>query len=199
MRRFLAFAIALLAGLAVGGVSALAMAGLLPGSKGLGGGGTVVGQWSADFAIGSREAGPYVRARVARHGLLALARSEAVYFTATRDQAGRPLREACRYRLAGGPMPARWWSVTLYDGASRLPMNDDRALSFDATRAGAGDWSAIIAPEEPRGANWISSRNAGTFDLTLRLYVPDPALFRDPRRVLVPPRIVRVACSGAAS
>src|SRR5690606_20588940 len=104
------------------------------------------------------------------------------YFTSATDDDGRPLSEACRYRLSGGPMPARWWSVTLYDGESRLPMNDDGALSIDASRAGGGRWEAIVAPARPAGEEaWISSRNAGRFDLTLRLYVPEPALFEDPR------------------
>ncbi|KPQ33057.1 MAG: hypothetical protein HLUCCX21_01970 [Porphyrobacter sp. HL-46] len=199
MRRVLAYLIATLAGAAIGLGSALAMAGLWPGASALAFGNVEVDGWRSDFTIGSETADPYIRARIARHGLLALAKSEAVYFTRAVDDTGQPLNEACRYRLAGGPMPAGWWSVTLYDAASMLPINDDNALSIDASRAGSGRWEAVIAPLQAEGAeHWISSRNAQTFDLTLRLYLPEPALLADPVAALTPPTIERLDCEGAA-
>jgi hypothetical protein len=199
MLRFLGYLLAMAAGSAAGLGSALWMAGLLPGANTLAFGNVDVGGWRSDFAIGSKSADPYTRARVARHGLLALARSEAVYLTRNTDDAGAPLREACTYRLSGGAMPAGWWSVTLYDGASMLPANTDSALSIDASRVGAGAWEAVIAPERPGGAeHWISSRKAGTFDLTLRLYMPDPAVIDSPATALKPPRIARLSCGEPA-
>jgi hypothetical protein len=156
-----------------------------------------VGGWRSDFAIGSEAADPYTRARVARHGLLALAKTEAVYFTRATDDAGAPLREGCSYRLSGGSMPAQWWSVTLYDGQSMLPANTDNALSINAEMFAGGAWSAVIAPQRPEGGGaWISSRGAGAFDLTLRLYVPDPALLANPEKTLVAPTIERLACGA---
>jgi hypothetical protein len=197
MRRFLAYLFAVVAGCALGLGGALAMAGLWPGANPLAFGDVEVDGWRSDFAIGSEAADPYTRARVARHGLLALAKTEAVYFTRTADDAGQPLRETCRYRLSGGAMPAGWWSVTLYDAQSMLPSNTDEALSIDASRAGAGRWEAVIAPERPLGAgHWISSRNAGAFDLTLRLYMPEAALLERPLQTLVPPQIERIGCDG---
>ena len=199
MRRGLAYLLACLAGIIGGGASALAMAGLLPGTDTLAFGKVDVGGWRSDFAIGSEAADPYTRARVARHGLLALARTEAVYFTHTTDDDGAPLSEDCRYRLSGGAMPAGWWSVTLYDARSMLPANTDGALSIHAEQAGTGAWEAIIAPLRPKGAgHWISSRGAGRFDLTLRLYMPDPALISAPGETLEPPRVTRLECGGAA-
>lgn len=199
MRRMIAYFAAAFAGCALGLGSALAMAGLWPGSSSLAFGDVDVGGWRSDFAIGSKAADPYIRARVARHGLLALAKSEAVYFTRAVDDDGKPLREACTYRLSGGPMPAGWWSVTLYNAASMLPANTDAALSIDASRAGTGAWVAVIAAKRPEGADhWISSRKAGRFDLTLRLYMPEEALLTDPADALVPPRIARLACEEAA-
>lgn len=197
MRRFFAYLLAVVAGSVLGLGSALWLAGLLPGASTMAFGNVDVRGWRSDFAIGSEAADAYTRARVARHGLLALARSEAVYFTRTTDDDGAPLREACTYRLAGGAMPAGWWSVTLYDTASMLPANTDSALSIDASRAGAGAWEAVIAAERPEGADhWISSRKAGTFDLTLRLYMPDPAVIAAPTTALDPPRIKRLGCDG---
>lgn len=195
MRGVFAYCAAVVAGSALGLGSALWLAGLWPAGRALAFGDVDVGGWLSDFAIGSEAADPYTRARVARHGLLALAKSEAVYFTRAVDDIGAPLREACTYRLSGGAMPADWWSVTLYDGASLLPANTDNALSVDASRAGGGAWEAVIAPARPDGAaHWISSRNAGTFDLTLRLYMPDPALLATPKAALNPPKVERVAC-----
>lgn len=195
MRRSLSYGAAVVVGALLGLGSALWMAGLWPEGRKLAFGDVDVGGWRSDFAVGSEAADPYTRARVARHGLLALAKTEAVYFTRALDDTGAPLREACTYRLSGGPMPAGWWSVTLYDAASMLPANTDNALSIDAEQAGAGTWEAIIAPERPgEGAAWISSRGAGTFDLTLRLYMPEPALLAGPEQRLDPPRIARLSC-----
>ena len=174
MRFTLGLLAALLVGLAIGGASALMLSGIWPRGGSISGVNEIdVEGWRSDFSVGSEAADPYTRARIARHGLLALAKSEAVYFTRSTDDRGRRLREGCTYRISGGDQPARWWSITIYDAESRLPMNTDEALSIDASEAGDGPWAAIIAPRRPPEAtHWVSSRNAGTFDLTLRLYVP---------------------------
>jgi hypothetical protein len=197
MRRAGAYLLAMFAGLALGLGSALWLAGLWPQRSNMAFGDVDVGGWRSDFAIGSEAADPYTRTRVARYGLLALAKTEAVYFTRAADDTGARLREACSYRLTGGAMPAGWWSVTLYDGQSMLPANSDAALSIDVERAGGGAWQAVITPKRPAdGGLWISSRGAGTFDLTLRLYMPDAALLADPGAVLAAPRIERLSCEG---
>ena len=197
MRRWLPCIGAVIGGVLLGFGSALWLAGLWPQRSTMTFGDVDVGGWRSDFAVGSKAADPYTRARVARHGLLALAKTEAVYFTRATDDTGAPLREACSYRLSGGQMPAGWWSVTLYDGQSMLPANTDGALSIDAERAGGGAWSAVIAPARPAdGGLWISSRGAGSFDLTLRLYMPSAALLSAPDTALTPPRIERISCEG---
>lgn len=197
MRRWLPCIGAVIGGVLLGFGSALWLAGLWPQRSTMTFGDVDVGGWRSDFAVGSKAADPYTRARVARHGLLALAKSEAVYFTRATDDTGAPLREACRYRLSGGQMPAGWWSVTLYDRQSMLPANTDGALSIDAARARGGAWSAVIAPARPAdGGLWISSRGAGSFDLTLRLYMPSAALLSAPDTALTPPRIERISCEG---
>lgn len=195
MRRVFAYFFAMVLGCVIGLGSALWMAGLWPEGRNFAFGEVDVGGWRSDFAIGSDAADPYTRARVARHGLLALAKSEAVYFTRAVDDTGAPLREACTYRLTGGAMPAGWWSITLYDAQSMLPANTDDALSIDASRAGKDAWEAVIGPTRPQGtAHWISSRGADTFDLTLRLYMPERALLDTPKAALSPPKIELTAC-----
>lgn len=199
MRRALIYLAAIVTGCALGLGSALYMAGLWPEGRNMAFGNVDIGGWRSDFAVGSKAADPYTRARVARHGLLALAKSEAVYLTRATDETGARLREACTYRLSGGAMPAEWWSVTLYDGKSMLPANTDGALSVNAQGFPKGAWQAVIAPTRPaNGGAWISSKGAGDFDLTLRLYIPNPALLASPNTALTPPRIERLSCGGAA-
>ena len=198
---YLAFAIL---GIGIGGYSALAMASLLPGDRRTGGS-IEINHWYGDFAMGSEDASPYFRARIARHGLLALANTEAVYFTRTVDDDGRAFTEECSYRISGGAVPARWWSVTLYNEQNFLPDNSDNALSFDATRAAAqgnedGTWSATISNEQPRGnGGWISSKASENFDLTFRLYVPDEGVLDRPEEMIEAPSVKRLECTGDAS
>ena len=189
-------------GLGAGGVSALVMAGMIGSGVRLSGGVDASG-WQSDWTIGSTTANPWTRARIARHGLLALTKEEAVYFTRAVDEDGKPLKEACTYRVSGTAMPALWWSVTLYNADSRLPPNTDDALSYDlteaATEGGADAWAFTVSPERPADGGWVSSRAAGDFDLTLRLYKPSRALLADPEATLPPPKIERVFCGGQAS
>ena len=74
MKRAGAYLAVVFAGLALGLGSALWLAGLWPARSTMAFGDVDVGGWRSDFAIGSEAADPYTRARVARHGLLALAK-----------------------------------------------------------------------------------------------------------------------------
>ncbi|MEQ9505890.1 MAG: DUF1214 domain-containing protein [Hyphomonas sp.] len=188
--------VGLLLGALLGVGTALAAAGMV--GQGISLGGKVdAGGWHSDWTIGSASANPWTRARIARHGLLALNKDEAVYFTKAVDDAGDRLTQSCTYKVSGGAMPAQWWSITLYNASSYLPDNSDNALSFDLTdAAGAGDtgaWSFTVSPEEAQGG-WVSSNNAGNFDLTLRLYKPDADLLADPEATLAPPSIEKLSC-----
>ena len=188
-------------GLAAGAVAALLAAGMI--GSGAGFSDEIdVSSWKSDWTIGSTAANPWTRARVARHGLLALTKEEAVYFTTGVDADGQRLSEDCTYEVSGTDMPGLWWSVTLYDARSYLPANKDNALSFDKTKAaatGSGDaWAFTIAADGPETGNWVSSQNAGTFDLTLRIYKPSPELIADPEAVLPAPAVKRLSCGGAA-
>jgi hypothetical protein len=191
-----------LVGLLLGGLfglgTALAAAGLVGQGVSLGGQVDADG-WRSDWTIGSASANPWTRARVARHGLLALNKNEAVYFTRGVDDAGERLTEACTYKVSGGGMPAEWWSLTLYNASSFLPDNTDNALSYDLTDAASAgdpaDWSFIVSPQETDGG-WVSSRRAGHFDLTLRLYKPRADLIADPEAALAPPGIEKLGCGG---
>ena len=202
MRIIIRSLVLIVLGLLVGVGSALWMGGLLPGSPRVGNAIEVNG-WVSDWSIGSENASPYIRARVARNGLMGLRKEEAVYFMKTTDDEGQRLREGCIYRVSGGEFPAEWWSVTLYDSDNRLPMNEDGKLSFDRTQASnvfGGDvaWLFDVRTQAVGDGTlpWVSSRNAGQFDLTLRLYRPNAALLEDPRGALIPPTVQRLSCDG---
>src|SRR5262245_22551598 len=107
-------AIGALLGLAVTWASAI---------RGGWGGAVSDGPWQTSLDTGSSAANMYQRARVAVHGLLALNRSETIYYTANTDSDGAPLTGACRYELTGRDPPARWWSITAYGADDYLIPN----------------------------------------------------------------------------
>lgn len=184
----------LLVGTALGVGSALLMIG----------NGAMIGRvdnnhWYTSRTVGSVDADPYTRALVARIGLLGLNRQETVYFSRTEDEAGVAFDGACAYRIDGGPLAARWWSITLYAADNFLAINGDDQPSIDATSVQAnadGSWAARIAPERGGAENWISSRNGGAFSLSIRLYNPEPAI-SDHLGDVPLPTITREACEGA--
>ncbi|MHA7898633.1 MAG: DUF1214 domain-containing protein [Henriciella sp.] len=198
--------VAIIFGANLGALTALWFGGMISGGPRIGNAIDVDG-WRSDWSIGSENANPYVRARVARNGLMGLRKEEAVYFLKTEDDSGEPLREACTYRVSGATFPAEWWSITLYDAENRLPINEDGRLSFDQTQAAslnngdASSWAFQVssaAPSEPNTA-WVSSRAGGNFDLTLRLYQPSDALLAEPATALEPPQIIRQSCGEEAN
>lgn len=162
------------------------------------GGEVAVGPWETSLVIGSKEADPYTRARVAVAGLLALNRSETVYFTAARDDTGGPLRVSCSYKVIGSDPPARWWSITLYGADHYLVPNDQDRYSYGGetvAREEDGTFVIAVGPDETEG-NWIPTgdgQTGDTFTLTLRLYNPDENAARDPGGIALP-QIAKEAC-----
>jgi hypothetical protein len=193
LRRILAWSAAVLAGAILGVASAWA-------ALAFGGANFTehYGAWVHSRAAGSTAAGPYTRAIIARDGLLALSAREALYFSLSEDEQGRPLSESCIYELNGRPLDARWWSVTLYAGDNFLAQNTDNAHSIDATRVGNNrPWSARISPVRGDTRNWLSSREARRgFIIMLRVYNPQRD-FRASEASL--PALTTLSCAGDAS
>lgn len=188
--KVLAWAGAILVGVALGAVSAWATL-----SVGRSAFTEQHGDWVHSRAAGSTAADPYTRAIIARDGLLALSAREAVYFSLYKDEQGRPLSESCIYELHGRPLDARWWSVTLYADDNFLVQNTDVAHSVDASRAGSdAPWVVRISPVRGDAAHWLSSREARRgFSLTLRVYNPQRE-FRAGAETL--PVLTTVSCAG---
>lgn len=157
--------------------------------------------WGVDALAGAESAGLYTRARIARVGLLALGRDEAVYYIADRDADGQPLRETCEYAVAGGDLPGRWWSLTVYAGDRFLARNDDAAHSVGAgglATEADGHWRIRLAPSRGDAAAWLSTRNTGAPTLLLRIYRPAAALRENPMQIALP-RIQRLHCGEDAT
>jgi hypothetical protein len=158
-------------------------------------GGQSDGPWRTSLYAGSSQGGPYLRANIAAHGLLALNRSETIYYTATRDSAGRALDGGCVYHLKGRDLPTRWWSVTAYGPDDFLIAGVGNRYSVSKTsitRDEDGGWTAEVS-RTAHGVNAIPVR-AEPFSLSLRLYNPDPSVAAQPTKVLLP-AIIREACA----
>ena len=200
MKTLVKFVAALGFGLLIGIISALWMAGLAGNHRPQGATSINVDNWASDWDIGSQATTPYMRAYIAKHGLLALPKSEAVYFMRTVDDKGRPLVDTCTYEVSGGAQMAQWWSITLYDEKNYLPANDSGAYSVDHTKLGAQAWTITVQQTPPANdAAWLSTRNAGKFDLMIRLYKPAKALLGAPEKHFNPPSIRRLNCQGGGS
>ena len=140
--------------------------------------GVDAGIWRVNLLAGSTDADAYTRARIALAAVLALDRSETLYYTTDRDDTGALLRAECTYRLQGTPPPARWWSVTAYAADHFLFANEQRRYSVSgdtATIDEDGRFSALLGPTAPSDPllAWIPTTGRGGMRLTLRLYGPD--------------------------
>jgi hypothetical protein len=131
---------------------------------------------------------------VAVHGLLALNRSETIYYSAGSDGEGHALVGNCRYEIRGHDPDARWWSITAYGADDFLIPNPAHRYSISKSnlqRDANGGFVATVSAQRASG-NWIPL-GAGDFSLSLRLYNPGPAVTGDPAHVMLP-AITRVSC-----
>ncbi len=150
-------------------------------------GGVADGPWLTSLYSGSSEGSPYLRARIAVHGLLALNREETVYYTARSDGDGAMLDGNCTYRLEGRDPPARWWSITAYGADDFLIPNDlDRySVSANSIERDADGRFTVILSRARVEHNWIPIAQ-GRFDLTVRLYNPLAEVSADPAHTTLP-------------
>lgn len=154
-----------------------------------------VGAWKANLRAGSSDADMYTRASIAVNALLALGRDETMYFVASADDDGHPLRSTCSYRISGTPPHARWWSITAYADDLFLfdAPNKHYSLNGSSARLDAeGRFAMVMGPSQPQdSSHWVPTTGQGGAVLTLRLYNPSPELQASPAR-LSAPRIERL-------
>ena len=148
-----------------------------------------VGPWQTSLQTGSSNAGMYVRAYVAISGLFALNPSEAIYFTALRDDSGQPLQARCTYAIAGKPVSGRWWSLTAYADDNFLIPNKANRFSYNMGNLAMGADGAfrVMAASTEQPGNWLpTGTGSGGFNLLFRIYNPAPELLADPGKVALP-------------
>lgn len=153
-----------------------------------------VGIWRMNPLAGSAANDPYSRLRIAITSILALNKSETIYFEALADNDGAPLSAACDYTLIGQPPEARWWSVTAYGPDDMLIQSQSRSYSASAATVSAlstGEVQIALTPDGS-GPNGIATGN-GTFALLLRLYQPSEGLAAAPDSAPLF-RLVKGAC-----
>jgi hypothetical protein len=152
------------------------------------------GPWRTSLLTGSSESGPYPRAFIAVHALLALSREETVYYIAKDDSDGHALDGHCSYRVEGRDPPTRWWSITAYGADDFLIKNtaDRYSVSMNSvTRHADGTFAVTLSQKQVEG-DWIPVA-AERFDLMIRLYNPNPPVIADPAGVPLP-TISKAAC-----
>ncbi|MBM4452237.1 MAG: DUF1214 domain-containing protein [Chloroflexi bacterium] len=186
----IAAVVALVLGVGIGYVTASPLVDLIFVSKAV-----KNGPWMTNLDIGSQQAGPYLRAAIARHGLLALTKSEAVYFSAYSDSDGQPLRGSCDYAIECEDMDAEWWSITVYGKDNFLIPNPQNIYSCNGNSLvrDADGMFRIHLSATPKEVNWLPSGNEESLSLTLRLYKAGNALLNDPAAAQLP-RITKVKC-----
>jgi hypothetical protein len=187
------FLLRLLAALVVGTILGLGATWLTV-VRGSMGGEVTDGPWHTSLLAGSAASGPYLRASIAVHGLLALNRSETIYYGAARDDRGAAFDGNCTYRIAGRDPPARWWSITAYGADDYLIPNPANrySVSLNSVKRNADGSFAITVARQSKEPNWIPVSD-GRFSLSLRLYNPQASVAASPATVALP-AIEKVFC-----
>lgn len=184
MKTWHRYALGLVAGLAVGGGLAWRATG-----TGFDHGSITNGVWSTSLNYGIASADPLTRAAVARRGLLALPKTETVYWAASTDSEGKALDGSCTYAMTGKALDSRWWSVTYYDRQGYLVANPARLFSFSGAAVTPDEkpgWKVTIGPNKPPSGHWLPSAKGQGFELTLRMYNPGVAFMKEPKAAELP-------------
>jgi len=108
------------------------------------------------------------------------------YLMAMKDKQGQLLKGAVTYRLtvpANVPVK-QYWSVTAYDRDTHalirnMPRATRSSQNLDLKKNTDGSVDLYFGPKAPAGkeSNWIPTDPKGGFELMLRLYGPEKALF----------------------
>jgi hypothetical protein len=161
-------------------------------------GAVTIGEWTAFPLIGTPDADPYSKARVARDGLLALGRAEGLSFSAQRDSGGEKLRRECSYRIEGPVPSARFWTLYAADAAGsviRAGTRRSAALhSYQLLRL-ADNSVSISAGAHPSPGNWLGLSGAGPMTLVLTFF-DTPIAASTGASDIVLPSIVKVGCDA---
>lgn len=154
------------------------------------------GAWEFYRGVGEQDRGIYRRAFIARIAWFGLPATETVYGTAHTDDHGDPLSNSCRYRIHGGAIDARWWSVTAYRDRHWMPNALDR-YGISSTTAHIqpdGTWSILLG-RTPEVGDWLPlDGRTGELALIFRVYNPSERLRAELGTTMQLPHIRKVSC-----
>jgi hypothetical protein len=155
-----------------------------------------IGAWVARPRNGTSDINPYARAAVARSGELPIGTGDGVAFTATTDDAKRPLDGRCDVVVSGVTPAARFWTLTLYDPAGQLVANSMDRYGFtsqEIVRGSDGSFEVRIA-SRARAGNWLPTGGLDRYILVLRLYDTPVGVATRTQRDAPMPTIATMGC-----
>jgi hypothetical protein len=160
-------------------------------------GAMTVGPWTAYPEIGTPDADPYSKARIARDGVLTLGRAEGLVFVAERDSSARLLLRDCNYLIEGGAPTTRFWTLFAADeklaGLELADKADVPAIQSRGILRQPDNSFVVGFGPHPVPGNWVRISGSGPMTLVLTLY--DTPIEGDSGLVdLIFPRILRTSC-----
>jgi len=161
-------------------------------------GAVTIGEWTAFPYIGTPDADPYSKARVAREGLLALGRAEGLSFSANSDATGEALRRECAYRIEGPVPSARFWTLYAIDTAGGVIRAGERrpgALHSNQLIRRIDNSVSIAAGAHPAPGNWLALSGAGPMTFVLTFF-DTPIASSTGAADIVLPSIIKAGCDA---
>lgn len=155
-----------------------------------------IGAWTARPRTGTSEIDPYARASIARSGELPVGTGDGVAFTATTDDAKKPLDGRCDVVVSGVTPAARFWTLTLYDRKGKLVANALQRYGFtsqEIVRGSDGRFEIRIAARA-RAGNWLPTGALERYVLMLRLYDTPVGVATRTQRDAPMPSITTASC-----
>lgn len=155
-----------------------------------------IGAWTARPRIGTADIDPYARAVIARSGELPIGTGDGITFSASADDAGRPLDGRCDVTVSGVTPAARFWTLTLYDTRGYLVANSMERYGFtsqEIVRRADGSFEIKIA-SRARAGNWLPTGGVERYTLSLRLYDTPVGVATRTQRDAPMPAITTVGC-----
>jgi hypothetical protein len=161
-------------------------------------GAVTIGPWTSFPALGTPEADPYSKARIAREGVLSLGLTEGLEFVARRDSGGAQLRRNCTYAVHGTFPASRFWTLYAVDEARAVintgHLRPPALHSIEALRDPENSVTIAIGSKAAPG-NWIPMSGTGPMNLVLTLY-DAPATSSSGIADIKLPEIRKTTCDG---
>lgn len=152
------------------------------------------GGWRTNLKLARNDQGMLMRGIVARIGLGANTKEEAIYLSCKKDSDGQSLNSANEYKIIFDedlPVDA-FWSVTLYGADDYLIKNDFNKYAVssfnDLKVRDDGEIILTLSKNKPQNdANWIPlPKNDQNLTLTLRCYNPQKKMLEELDNVKLP-------------